>query len=256
MGQRILAQAVEKKDVFSVVGAIERSGHPFVGCAIKDVMDIKDVNTVVSESLKDVIKNSDVVIDFSSIEGSLKNVEICRENNVPVVVGTTGFSAQQRVRFKDTSKKIAMVVAPNMSVGVNLLFNLASKVAQVLDDEFDIEIVEAHHRFKKDAPSGTAQRLAEVVADARKVDLDEKAVYGREGVVGQRQRGEIGIHAVRMGSVIGDHTVSFANLVERVELTHKAQSRDTFAIGALTAARFVVKAECGLYDMQDVLGLK
>lgn len=256
MGQRILTLAAQKPEVFTPVGAVEKSGHPFIGKKLSEFLEVKGLSVAVTDSLKNAIVSADAVIDFTAPETSLINAQICADKKVPVVIGTTGISAEQHQILIQYSQNIPMVVAPNMSVGVNLLFALAAKVAAVLSDEYDVEIVEAHHRFKKDAPSGTAKRLAEVIAQARNVNLDKNAVYGRKGIVGERPRGEIGIHAVRMGNVVGDHTVSFASLVEQVELVHKAQSRDVFAEGALRAAQFVVTAKTGIFDMQDVLGLK
>ncbi len=256
MGKRILTLAGEQKDLFEISGAIDFSGCALKGLNIKDFTEIKESNIFLTDSLESCIKETDVVIDFSMPEPTIEHTKICAENNTPIVIGTTGLTNNQVGILKSTSEFLPIVFAPNMSVGVNLLFNLAKKVAKILDDSYDIEIVEAHHRFKKDAPSGTAKRLAELVAEGRDVSLEETGVYGRHGITGERKKGNIGVHAVRMGNVVGDHTVSFANLGERFELTHKAQSRDTFAMGSLKAATFIVKAEKGLYDMQDILGLK
>ncbi len=256
MGRRILTLADRQKEVFEISGAVDFSGSPFKGSKITDFTEIKNSAILLADSLNSCIEQTDVVIDFSTPEATIEHTKISAEHNTPIVIGTTGLSENQTKKIESFSKSLSIVFAPNMSIGVNLLFNLVKKVAGILDDDYDIEIVEAHHRFKKDAPSGTAKRLAELVAEGRNVDLNEKGVYGRHGLTGERKKGNIGVHAVRMGSVVGDHTVSFANLEERFELTHKAQSRDTFAMGSLKAARFVVGVENGLYDMQDVLGLK
>ncbi|MFH1007817.1 MAG: 4-hydroxy-tetrahydrodipicolinate reductase, partial [Candidatus Latescibacterota bacterium] len=181
---------------------------------------------------------------------------ICGAMGKPMVVGTTGWSAAQLAQFKEAVQEIPCVFAPNYSVGVNLLFKLVEEAARILGDEYDVEIVEAHHRLKKDAPSGTALGLAEAAARGLDRNLEEVAVYGRKRMVGARTQNEIGIHAVRAGDIVGEHTVLFGGIGERIELAHRAGSRDTFAQGALRAARFAAKASAGLYDMRDVLGLK
>ena len=177
----------------------------------------------------------------------------CVQNGTSAVIGTTGLTPEMQVKIKATARSIAILASPNMSVGVNVLFKLAGDVAKALGEDFDVEIIEAHHRFKKDAPSGTAKRLAEVIAEALGRDLDKDAVYGREGIVGERTRKEIGIHAIRGGDIVGEHTVCFAALGERVELRHVAQSRDPFVRGALRAAKFLAGRKPGLYSMADVL---
>jgi 4-hydroxy-tetrahydrodipicolinate reductase len=183
-------------------------------------------------------------------------MELCRMLGVKMVIGTTGFTPEQKEKIFDVSHECGIVFAPNMSVGVNLLFKLLDTAARVLNEGYDIEVLEAHHRHKVDAPSGTALRLGEVVAEALGRDLSECAVYGREGVTGERSPSTIGFATVRGGDIVGDHTVLFAGIGERVEITHKASSRATFALGALRAARFLAGRGAGLYDMQDVLGLR
>ncbi|RJP60870.1 MAG: 4-hydroxy-tetrahydrodipicolinate reductase [Candidatus Auribacter fodinae] len=256
MGQHILAHAVKDKESFQVVGAVEYKGHPLTGTKLRDINPEISLDVQITDSLKQVINAADVVIDFTTPESSLSNAQTCHAAGKVIVIGTTGFTPDQLDEIIKYTGKIAIVLAPNMSVGVNLLFKLADIVASVLDDDYDCEIVELHHRFKKDSPSGTAARLAEIIAKARAVSLEDKGVYGRKGIVGERGKGDIGVHAVRLGNVVGEHTVSFANLGERIELTHKAQSRETFALGSLRAARFAVKASPGMYDMQDVLHLR
>jgi 4-hydroxy-tetrahydrodipicolinate reductase len=182
--------------------------------------------------------------------------EACAAAGKILVIGTTGHNDADRARISEISKKIPVVFAPNFSVGVNTLFWLTRKATEILGPDFDLEVVEMHHRLKKDSPSGTARRLAEILAEVRELDYDKNVMHGREGMVGERQKTEIGMHAVRGGDVVGDHTVIYANVGERVELTHKASSRDTFAKGALRAARWAQGQKPGLYDMQDVLGLK
>ena len=210
----------------------------------------------VTTDLSKALEDADVVIDFTWPEVILKTAEICGKAKIPLVMGTTGLKKEHLDEFKENVSSIPCVLSPNMSVGVNLLFKLAGEAASILGDDYDVEITEAHHRFKKDAPSGTANRLAEVVADALDRNLEVHARYGRKGITGERTQKEIGIHALRIGDVVGEHTVCFGTIGERIELVHKAQSRDAFAIGALRAAKFVYNTKPGLYDMQDVLGLK
>lgn len=256
MGQRILSLAGKNTDTFTIAGAVEYPSHPMIGKNISEFTDVKNSNIVLTPSTANCINNCDVVIDFSNPESTMDNAVQCRNSKKALVIGTTGLTGDQINSIKTYSSDIAMVVAPNMSVGVNLLFALVKKAAAILDEDYDIEITEAHHRFKKDAPSGTAKKLAEMAALGRGVNLADKAVYGREGITGERKKGDIGMHALRMGNVTGDHTVCFANLAERIEFTHKAESRDVFAIGALRAAVFVSSAKPGWYDMMDVLNLK
>jgi len=208
------------------------------------------------DDLGKVIGNGDVVVDFSLHSATPGIAELCVKHRKALVIGTTGHSDAERAAILKHKSAIPMVWASNYSTGVNTLFWLTRKAAEILGPGFDLEIIEMHHRMKKDAPSGTAKTLAEILAEVRKQQLDQVARYGRTGIVGERTSVEIGIHAVRGGDVVGDHTVIFAAPGERVELTHKASSRDTFANGALRAAAWVVKQKPGLYDMQDVLGLR
>ena len=208
------------------------------------------------DDLRVIISQADVVIDFSSHTATPNLAAVCAEHKKAIIIGTTGHSNEDRSTITRFSSQIPMVLSSNFSTGVNTLFWLTRKAAEILGPGFDLEIVEMHHRMKKDAPSGTAKSLAEILAAVRKEQLDKQARYGRSGIVGERTSTEIGIHSVRGGDVVGDHTVIFANVGERLELTHKASSRETFANGALRAALWVVKQKPGLYDMQDVLGLK
>jgi 4-hydroxy-tetrahydrodipicolinate reductase len=210
----------------------------------------------VAHDLQSALQDADVLIDFTRPEASLQYLAACRKANVNMVIGTTGFTSEQKARIEAAAKDIAVVFAPNMSVGVTLLISLVEAAAKVLADGYDVEIIEAHHRHKVDAPSGTALRLGEAAAKALGRDLDTCAVYGREGVTGERDGNTIGFATVRGGDVVGDHTVLFAGTGERVELTHKASSRATFALGALRAAKFLADKNPGLFDMRDVLGLK
>ena len=200
--------------------------------------------------------NSQYLIDFTRPEGTLKHLDACLKHGVKMVIGTTGFTAEEKVQLKAASENIAIVFAPNMSVGVNVTFKLLEIAAKVLNDGYDIEIVEAHHRHKVDAPSGTALRMGEVIADTLRRDLSKVAVYGREGVTGERKPETIGFATIRGGDIVGDHTALFAGIGERVEISHKASSRMTFAMGALRAVRFLADKPNGLFDMQDVLGLR
>lgn len=208
------------------------------------------------DDLRVVIGGGDVVIDFSSHLATPRVVTLCAEHKKPVVIGTTGHSQETKAEILSHKSKIPIVLSSNFSMGVNTLFWLTRKAAEILGPSFDLEVIEMHHRFKKDAPSGTGKTLAEILAAVRKQQLDEVLRHGREGIVGERTSQEIGMHSVRGGDVVGDHTVIFAGLGERVELKHKAATRETFANGALRAAQWVVKQNPGLYDMQDVLGLK
>ena len=203
-----------------------------------------------------VIGQGDVVIDFSSHAATLGIAGLCAGHKKPLVIGTTGHSDEERSRLAGFSAQIPMVLSSNFSTGVNALFWLTRKAAEILGPDFDLELVEMHHRLKRDAPSGTARTLAAILADARRLQLDKALRHGRAGIVGERTTEEIGIHSLRGGDVVGDHTVIFAGAGERVELTHKASSRETFANGALRAAHWLVTQKPGLYDMQDVLGLK
>lgn len=210
----------------------------------------------VGHDIPAALSGADVLVDFTRPEASMQYLAACREAKVKLVIGTTGFSPEQKARIEAASRDIAIVFAPNMSVGVTLLINLVQSAAKVLNEGYDIEIIEAHHRYKVDAPSGTALRLGEAAAAALGRNLEECAVYGREGVTGERDASTIGFATVRGGDVVGDHTVLFAGIGERVELTHKASSRATFALGALRAAKFLADKKSGLFDMRDVLGLR
>jgi len=239
-----------------ITGAKGRMGQALVSCA-KSFRDLKIVAAIdQGDDLAAVISKTDVVIDFSSHEATPEIVKVCAKNKKTVVIGTTGHSEKEKSQISNLKSRIPMVWASNFSTGVNTLFWLTRKAAEILGTDFDLEIVEMHHRLKKDAPSGTAKSLAEILAAVRKQQLEKIARHGRVGIVGERTASEIGIHSIRGGDVVGDHTVIFANAGERLELTHKASSRDTFANGALRAALWVVKQKPGLYDMQDVLELK
>jgi 4-hydroxy-tetrahydrodipicolinate reductase len=231
-------------------------GQALVSCA-KNFRDLKiAIEIDRGDDLPTVIAGGDVVVDFSSHNSTSDIAGFCARHKMPMVIGTTGHSDNEKNSILKFTTKIPIVWTSNFSTGVNALFWLTRKAAEILGTDFDLEIIEMHHRLKKDAPSGTAKSLAEILAEVRKQRLEKVARHGRVGIVGERTAAEIGIHSVRGGDVVGDHTVIFANTGERLELTHKASSRDTFANGALRAALWVVKQKPGLYDMQDVLGLK
>lgn len=253
MGRTLLEGLAQAPDCV-LHGALERAGSPYLGRDASVLGGPVQVN--ISDDMAATLAGADVLIDFTRPEGTLQHLGLCRRLGVNIVIGTTGFSAEQKQAIADAGQDIGVVFAPNMSVGVNLSFKLLEIAAKVLNEGYDIEIIEAHHRHKVDAPSGTALRMGEVVAAALGRDLSECAVYGREGVTGERQPSTIGFATVRGGDIVGDHTVMFAGIGERVEITHKASSRMTFAQGALRAARFLSISRAGQYDMQDVLGLR
>jgi 4-hydroxy-tetrahydrodipicolinate reductase len=239
-----------------ITGSKGRMGRALVACAgtFPDIEILGQIDK--GDDLRSVIREGDVVVDFSSHSATPDIAAACAEHQKALVVGTTGHSEEGRALVAGCQTQIPIVMSANFSTGVNTLFWLTRKAAEILGPAFDVEIVEMHHRLKRDAPSGTAKTLAEILAAARRQQLDKVARYGRSGIVGERTAEEIGIHSVRGGDVVGDHTVIFAALGERVELTHKASTRETFAHGALRAAQWVVNQKPGLYDMQDVLGLK
>jgi len=249
---RALVQAVKEDQPAQLSAAFVRSGSSLVGSDAGEVTGAGRLGVALSDQFD--ANQFDVLIDFTRPEATLAYMDACVLAGKPMVIGTTGFSAPELDAMKEAARHIPIVFAPNFSVGVNLLLGLVAQAASVLHD-YDIEIIEAHHRYKVDAPSGTALRLGQAAADALGRDLATCAVYGREGITGEREREQIGFATVRGGDVVGDHTVLFAGLGERVELTHKASSRLTFAQGAVRAAHWLQGRAAGLYDMQDVLGL-
>jgi 4-hydroxy-tetrahydrodipicolinate reductase len=239
-----------------ITGSKGRMGKALLACAPQHG-GIEVVGQVdLGDDLASVIGKGDVVIDFSSHQATPRVAELCTQNKKALVIGTTGHNDTETFEIKKAKEHIPMVWASNYSTGVNSLFWLTRKAAEILGLDYDLEVVEMHHRLKRDAPSGTAKTLAEILANVRHLHLDKAARHGRHGIVGERTPHEIGVHSIRGGDVVGDHTVVFASNGERMELTHKASSRETFARGALRAALWVVKQKPGLYDMQDVLGLK
>jgi 4-hydroxy-tetrahydrodipicolinate reductase len=251
---RALVQAVTQSEGLRLTGAVERPGGSAVGADAGELAGVGRLGVAIRDKLDGL--DFDALIDFTRPEPSLDHLEFCRKHKRRLVIGTTGFDDAGKKKIADAAKDIGIVFAPNMSVGVNLCLRLLDTAARVLGDNVDIEIVEAHHRYKADAPSGTALRMGEAVANALGRDLKECAVYGRQGVTGERPRSVIGFSTIRAGDIVGDHTVLFAGGGERVEIAHRAESRLTFAHGALRAARWLMDKKNGLYDMQDVLGLR
>lgn len=255
MGKSII-NAIHAQTGAQLTGALEREDCPHLGKDAAEAAGLEKSGVKITSEAEKAFKKADVIIDFTMPEASLHLIEYAARHGKSYVLGTTGFSMHQRDAIKEFAQKIPIVMAPNMSVGVNLLLKLAHDAATVIGKDYDIEIIETHHRHKKDAPSGTAMRIAEVVALAQNRDLEKVAVYERKGIIGERKPEEIGIQSIRAGDVVGDHTLIFAAPGERIELTHKASSRDTFAAGAVRAAIWLVGKQNGLFDMQDVLGLK
>ncbi len=255
MGSRIAALSKEYEGL-SLSGAFERKGHKDIGKDVGTIAGIGETGVKIADSLESIIDSVDLVISFTTVEASLEHLKIAYSRGKAMVIGTTGFTKNDLREVAELTKKIPCVMASNMSTGVNLLLRVLQDIARVLGEGYDIEIIEAHHRMKKDAPSGTALKMAQVIADSLNRNLDDVAVYARKGIIGERKPQEIGIQTIRAGDIVGEHTVIFGGLGERIEVTHKASSRDTFARGALRAALWVTGKPAGLYDMQDVLGLK
>jgi 4-hydroxy-tetrahydrodipicolinate reductase len=252
MGRRIVALAVESGD-FDIVGAVDVKGHPDIG---KDAGLIAGAGAINIEVADAFTAGGNIVIDFSLPESVDKTVDYCLENKAALVSGTTGLNEKQREKMEAASKEIPVIYGTNMSAGMNVLFNLVGKAATMLGDEYDIEIVEQHHRFKKDAPSGSALTLAENICEATGREINKSLTHGRNGKDALRKKGDIGMHAVRAGDIVGVHSVIFGTLGETVTLNHTANSRDTFVRGALRAAKWLVGKEPGLYSMADVMGIK
>jgi len=255
MGGRII-HMMEGVEGIALAGALEKSDHPAVGKDVGEVVGLPAKGIKVAGSLAEVLPKGQVLIEFTHPEPSLVHLREVAAAGKAMVLGTTGFSHVQVAEIQALAPRTRLVFAPNMSVGVNLMFKVVADIAGVLKDGYDVEIVEAHHRLKKDAPSGTAIKLAQVIAKALDRDLDKVGVYERKGIIGERTREEIGVQTVRAGDIVGEHTVIFGGLGERLEIIHRAHSRDNFARGAVRAALWVVSRPPGLYDMQDVLELK
>jgi len=254
MGMAVI-RAVSRAEGIELAGATEQQGHPGIGSDVAELPGAGKSRVTVVDSLALITPQPDVIIDFTAPESSLAHMEWAASRRTAAVIGTTGFSPVQSGRIRELARVVPCVCSPNMSVGVNIMFTLIERVARMLQDRYDMEIIESHHRLKKDAPSGTAVKMAHILADAMNRDLESVAVHGRKGLIGERRRDEIGIQVVRAGDIVGDHTVLFAGEGERLEITHRAHSRDTFAVGAVRAAAWVAGQPPGLYDMLDVLGL-
>ena len=255
MGRQIMQIILDAEDL-TLSGAIEYATHPDIDKDVGILLGRGEIGQPLESNIEHVAAASDVVIDFSHADVTLEIAGAVAKAGKALIIGTTGHADMKREEILEEASEIPLVWAPNMSVGVTLMFGLAAKAAQVLGEDYDIEVVEMHHRHKKDAPSGTAMKLAEVLADARKKSLGEHGVFTRHGMIGERPEGSIGIQTLRGGDVVGDHTAFFVGDGERLEITHRATSREVFAKGAVRAARWVHGKHAGLYDMFDVLGLK
>jgi 4-hydroxy-tetrahydrodipicolinate reductase len=252
---RTIVSCIEDTPGAELAGGTENPGNPSIGSDVGELAGIGTKNIAVGDCLEEAVKSCDAIIDFTTPECSMETFKIAVEQIKPLVIGTTGFSASQKQQIQHWTKKTRCVMAPNMSIGVNVLFKVVRDMAQALGDAYDVEIVEAHHKFKKDAPSGTAVRISEIVAEALNRNIDEVGVYGRKGIT-ERTPKEIGVHTLRAGDIVGEHRVLFGGMGENLEIFHRAQSRETFARGAIRAAQWLVNQPVGLYDMQDVLGFR
>ena len=253
MGGRIL-HTLQEFPALRLSGAVEKPGHPLLGRDAGEIHGLGKTGVLLADRLEK--ETGEVIINFSSPGASMETLETAHRMGWAVVLGTTGLNPEQIQRMKELSKGVRCVFSPNMSVGMNVMFRIVHDVARALGSDYDVEILEAHHHLKKDAPSGTAVRLGEVAAEALGRDFSRISVYGRKGMVGERTPDEIGMQVIRAGDIVGEHTVFFGGIGERLEIIHRAHSRDNFARGAVKAAQWVVSQSNGLYDMQDVLGLK
>jgi len=255
MGGRIIHMISQSQDV-TLSAAFEHPGHPSVNEDMGQIIGLGEMGIKIAGSLKEVMDLGEVLIDFTTPQATLENIRIASPRGLSMVIGTTGITGDMLKEVTDLAKKIRCVMTPNMSVGMNVMFRIASDMAKILGNDYDMEILEVHHRLKKDAPSGTAMRLAQILAASVDRDLEKVGVYERKGMIGERTDEEIGIQTWRAGDITGEHTVMFGGIGERLELVHRAHNRDNFARGAAKAASWIVKQPLGLYDMQDVLGLK
>ena len=254
MGKQIISLVLREEGI-ELVGATEIDGHPSIGKDVGEVIGTGKIGIVVSENLDKAASRADVVVDFSHPNASLDAASYASSKGKPMVIGTTGFSPDERVRLEMLANRFACVISPNMSIGVNVMFEITKRLAELLGNEFDIEVIEAHHREKKDSPSGTAMRLGEIIAESTGRSFSKVARFERYGHVGERALNEIGIQAIRGGDIIGEHSVWFCGNGERVELTHRATNRDNFARGAIRALRWIIGKPPGVYTMRNVLGL-
>jgi 4-hydroxy-tetrahydrodipicolinate reductase len=253
MGGRII-HILQEYPSIKLIRAIDRPDHPSLGKDIGEIVGLGKLGIPLEGSLRK--EGGDVIINFSNPQASLESMQFAHENGQAIIIGTTGLSSELMEKLKALSKGVRCVMAPNLSVGMNVMFRIVQDIARVLGPEYDVEILEAHHRLKKDSPSGTAVKLGELIAEAMGRNFGKVGVYGRKGMVGERTKEEIGMQVIRAGDIVGEHTVFFGGIGERLEVTHRAQSRDNFARGAIRAALWVVNQPNGLYDMQDVLGLR
>lgn len=254
MGGSIVSLLKHEKDI-EIAGAAEREGHPVIGKDVGTVIGAGEIGILISEKIEEAASSADAIIDFTTPGATLRNAEYASKTGKPVVIGTTGFSEEEKRRLEELARSFPCVISPNMSVGVNVMFEAARRLTELLGDEFDIEIIEAHHKHKADSPSGTALKLGEVIAEAARRDFKEAARFERYGRIGERKKNEIGIQTIRGGDVAGEHTVMYLGMGERIELTHRASSRDNFAGGAIRALKWVVGKPPGIYTMKDVLGI-
>ncbi len=255
MGCRLVS-LIKDSTALMLAGALEGTGHPALGEDAGETAGAGRADVPITDDLSALMERGEVVIDFSEPEATLEHMRTVVRYRRAMVIGTTGFSASQLEELKSLAQQIPCVFSPNMSVGINLIYKVIEEMARTLGDDYDIEVIEAHHRLKKDAPSGTALKIAEVLARSVNHDLSQVGVYARKGLIGERAKGEIGVQTIRAGDIVGDHTVLFGGMGERIEVTHRASSRDTFARGALRASRWIVRQPPGLYDMMDVLSLR
>lgn len=249
MGLKI-AELVAEDESLKLVTALEMEGHQHIGKDLSVITNQRHNGVIISHELNG---SPDVLIDFTSPDSTLDRLKACTDNGIAMVIGTTGLNNEQMKQLKESSLKIPCLLSPNMSIGVNLLFNLVETVSKILGEESDIEIIESHHRLKKDAPSGTALKIAEKICSATNRKMDDVVIYGRKGLTGERPQNQICIHSIRSGDIVGEHTVTFCSGGERLELVHKAQTRDSFALGAIRAAKFLSGKPPGLYNMEDAL---
>lgn len=254
MGKTNIEVFTESDDT-TVVGALEPDDSLYIGRDAGIIAGLENIGVSISSSLESAIPSTDVIIDFTTVSASLSHVRVAREHKKAIVIGTTGFNDEQLALITKYAQEIPIMLSPNMSPGVNVLFHLVGQAAHLLDEEFDVEILEIHHNKKTDAPSGTALQFGRIIADAWKKKFNDLAVYNRQGAVGKRRKGEIGIMALRAADIVGDHTILFGGPGERIEFTHRSSSRKNYATGALMAARYLSKKKNGFFTMADVLGL-
>jgi 4-hydroxy-tetrahydrodipicolinate reductase len=254
MGRRIIALVAEKKDM-KITGAVEYSENPFIGKDAGEVAGCGKIEIPIASDIIESSVDSDVIIDFTGVEATMQNIDVYKKIGKPVVIGSTGLGKEEVEKLIKLAEHIPVLFSPNMSVGVNLTFKVLEMVAKAIGNDWDIEIIEAHHRLKKDAPSGTAMRMGEVIANAIGRDIERDGVFCRHGIIGERTDKEIGMQTLRAGDIVGEHTVMFCAEGERIEITHRAHTRDMFAKGAIEAAKWIAGKSNGFYNMFDVLGL-